>query len=289
MADTLNQVLLFIGLRRSRKKADEEFEYGYGNELSFFALISACGIFFVGAGVTVVHGFTTFFSHHEVDISVYVIGTLVIALIVESYTFWVAASQLHATFPSMSWRERMDAADPSTLAVYLEDAVAVLGVLVALASILAAAYTGSSIFDAVGSIIIGLLLAVVAVILIVRNRTYLLGRSMPDEMQKEVIAILRSDPAIERVLDFKSTILGVGAYRIKCEVEFNGGALLDKRQRKQAWDQYDVVKGDFEEFKKFVAEYADRIPRLMGRHIDHLESRIRERYPQIHNIDIEIN
>src|SRR3989344_3606203 len=52
LADTLNQMLLLIGLRRSQMKADDDFEYGYGNELSFWALISACGIFFIGAGVT---------------------------------------------------------------------------------------------------------------------------------------------------------------------------------------------------------------------------------------------
>ena len=58
LADTANQILLLIGLRRSLKKADDNFEYGYGNELSFWALISACGIFFVGAGVTAYHGIT---------------------------------------------------------------------------------------------------------------------------------------------------------------------------------------------------------------------------------------
>lgn len=289
IADTLNQVLLYIGLRRSQKKADEEFEYGYGNELSFFALISACGIFFVGAGVTVMHGISELFSHHSVEVSFWVFAVLAFSLSVELYTFFVAAHQLQLAFPRLTWRERLDAADPSTLAVFLEDAVAVLGVLVAFVSIILAHFTGSVVYDAVGSMVIGLLLAIVAIILIVRNRTYLLGRSMPDEMQEEVIAILRSDPAIERVIDFKSSVLGVGAYRIKCEVEFNGGALLDKRQRKQAWEQYDVVKVDFEEFKKFVVEYVDRVPRLIGMHIDTLEARIRERYPQIRNIDIEIN
>lgn len=289
VADTLNQVLLYIGLRRSQKKADDAFVYGYGNELSFFALISACGIFFVGAGVTVMHGVEALFTPHEVEVSFGIFAVLAFSLAVELYTFFIAAHGLRLAHPRLSWRERLDGADPSTLAVFLEDAVAVLGVLVAFVSIVLAHFTGSAVYDALGSIVISILLAVVAIILIVRNRTYLLGRSMPEEMREGVMEILASDPSIEKVIDFKSAVLGVGAYRVKCEVEFNGGALLDKRQRQQAWEQYDVVKDDFEEFKKFVVEYVDRVPRLIGKHIDTLEARIRERYPQIRNIDIEIN
>src|SRR4051812_12294498 len=56
-ADTVNQVLLLIGVQRSLKKADDHFEYGYGNERFFWALISACGVFFLGAGFTAYRGF----------------------------------------------------------------------------------------------------------------------------------------------------------------------------------------------------------------------------------------
>src|SRR3989344_4830439 len=136
LADTANQILLLIGLRRSLKKADEDFEYGYGNELSFWALISACGIFFVGAGVTAYHGITSFLHPHEIEISPLVFGVLITALIIESYTLWVATSQLKKAFPRMRWRRRLAEADPSTLAVFLEDAVAVLGVTIAAGSII---------------------------------------------------------------------------------------------------------------------------------------------------------
>ena len=99
LADTLNQVLLLIGLRRSLKKADDNFEYGYGNELSFWALISACGIFFVGAGVTGYRGVSAFLHPHEIEFSPLVFIVLIVALVVESYTLWVAASQLRKSFP----------------------------------------------------------------------------------------------------------------------------------------------------------------------------------------------
>ena len=66
LADTVNQILLLIGLGRSIKKADESFEYGYGNERFFWALISACGVLFVGAGVTAYNGISALTNPHEV-------------------------------------------------------------------------------------------------------------------------------------------------------------------------------------------------------------------------------
>src|SRR3989338_9346919 len=135
LADTLNQLLLLIGLRRSLMKPDEDYEYGYGNELSFWALISACGIFFIGAGVTTYHGISTLINPHAIEISVVAFAVLIFALVIEAYTFMVAANQLKATFPRSKWRKRLAYADPSTLAVFLEDAVAGFGVCIALISI----------------------------------------------------------------------------------------------------------------------------------------------------------
>ena len=290
LADTLNQILLLVGLRRSLKKADEDFEYGYGNELSFWALISACGIFFVGAGVTTYRGITAFLDPHHIEISPLVFIVLVLALVIESYTLHVAASQLVKAFPRSKWRRRLAQADPSTLAVFLEDAVAVLGVLIALVCITLSYYTGNPAWDAAGSIIIGSLLAVVAIVLIIKNRSYLLGRAIPETLQEEVIELLQREPAIEKVIDFKSVVLGFGIYRIKCEVEFNGAALLGEAYQQSALrDEYEEVRDDYEAFKRFCADYADRIPRLMGKKIDEIEARIRKQFPEIRHIDIEIN
>lgn len=289
-ADTLNQLLLLVGLRRSLKKADDDFEYGYGNELSFWGLISACGIFFVGAGVTFYSGISALLTPHHVEISTLVFGVLIVALVIESYTLWVAVSELRKTFPRSSWRKRISQADPSTLAVFLEDSVAVFGVFVALTSISLAYYTQNAAWDALGSIVIAGLLAVVAVVLIIKNRSYLLGRAIPEALQEEIVESLLQEPAIEKVHDFKSAILSFGVYRIKCEIEFNGASLLgDAYQQSALRDEYEEVRDDYEAFKRFCADYADRIPRLMGRKIDEIEGRIRKKYPGIRHIDIEIN
>ena len=144
--------------------------------------------------------------------------------------------------------------------------------------------------DAIGSFVIGILLGIVAVTFIVKNRAYLIGRSIPEEERDEMIAFLTANPAIERVIDFKSSVLGIGVYRIKCEVEFNGSVLFrEAYQRKYLREQYEDVKTDYEAFKRFCVDYADRIPRLMGKKIDEIESQLKKRFPALEHIDIEIN
>lgn len=288
-ADTLNQALLFIGLHRSLKKPNEIFDYGYGNERFFWALLSACGIFFIGAGVTAYHGITSLLHPEPIKFSWLILGVLLSAFFIEFYTFWVAARELKKISPKSKWKERLISADPSTLAVYLEDLVAVIGVGIAGLSIAVSYYTRDPRWDAGGSLLIAMLLATVAVLLIIKNRSYLIGRSMPEDLQEEVVQLLEADPAIEKVMDFKSLMIGFGTYRIKCEVEFNGAALLRDAWPSSMRERYEEIRDDFDAFARFCADYADRITRLIGKRIDAIEQRIQGAHPKIRHIDIELN
>ena len=291
VADTLNQSFLLVGIIRSRKKADEEFTYGYGNERFFWALISACGIFFIGAGVTIYQGITSIMKPGELEYHPIVFVVLFISLLIESITFYLALLELkrrhrHGHSLIAFFRE----SDPSTLAVVLEDGIAVFGIFIAATSIGLTLYTGNQLFDSVGSIIIGALLGVAAILLIYKNKKYLIGHSIPEDVEEEIIELLEKDPAIERVIDFKSTVLDIGIYRVKCEIEFNGNALLKELSKGYPLrEAFEDVKGDYEEFKKFIADYTDRVPRLVGKRIDDVEKRIEAKYPSVKHIDIELN
>lgn len=290
LADTLNQLLILIGVKRSYKKPDDDFGYGYGRERFFWALISACGIFFIGAGITLYNGVSSLINPKPLEIHALVFVVLVASFIIESLTLWIAWHGLKNSYPDLTWRERLLAADPSTLAVYLEDSVALVGVVVAAVSISASYYTEDVFWDGLGSIVIGVLLAATAIILITKNHSYLLGRSIPEDEREEIISALVAEPSIERVIDFKSSVLGIGVYRIKCEVEFNGPALFKEAyQRKYLKEQYEEVKNDYEAFKRFCVDYADRIPRLVGKKIDEVEVKLKKRFPAVKHIDIEIN
>ncbi len=290
MADTMNQGLLMIGLKLSTRKADEDFSYGYGQERFLWALISACGIFFLGAGVTIYYGINALIRGEHPEISPVIFSILIIAFIIETFTFVAAARELKVHNPDSSLSEILEEGDPTTIAVLYEDGVAVLGVLVALASIFLTFVTGNAYWDAIGSIIIGILLGVVAIILIAKNRTYLIGKNISEELKERVIEMLEADSAIERVLDFKSSVLDVHHYQIKCEVEFNGSALMRNMSTNGfIKKEYESVKDDYQEFLRFFVDYADRMPRLIGTRIDEIEKQIQSEIPAIKHIDIEIN
>lgn len=290
LADTLNQGLLLFGLRQSKKKADDEFSYGYGRERFFWALISACGIFFLGAGVTVYHGIELLFEGETPHIDKTTFIILAIAFVVESITLYVAWRELKSADPEQDLKTLLEDGDPATVAVFYEDGVAVLGVLIAFVSIILSYVTGEPIWDALGSIIIGILLGIVAVVLIQKNRRYLIGMNIPDETKERIIELLEADPTIDRVIDFKSSVLNVGTYHVKCEVEFNGSALMTEIvESADLHEKYEDIREDYSEFLKHLVGYVGRVPRMMGTRIDEIERRVQKEIPEIKHIDIEIN
>jgi zinc transporter 9 len=288
LADTMNQALLMVGIKRSIKTADEAHSYGYGQERFFWALVSACGIFFLGAGVTIYNGISTLRHPESVSISPIIFVILAVSFIIESGTFWVAWRELRSSDMEASIGELLRDGDPTTIAVIYEDGVALLGVLTAFASIALYMITGNHYWDGIGSIVIGAMLAVVAVLLINKNRQFLMKKAIPENVKEEIIELLEAEPVIERVVDFKSSILDVGAYHVRCEVEFNGAHLL-KEMQASLKDDFEEIDGDFEEFKKFAVRYIDRVPRIVGQRINQIEEKIQKQVPAILHIDIEIN
>lgn len=290
VADSFNQLLLMIGIKRSTKKPDKDFIYGYGRERFFWALISACGIFFIGSGAIIYSGINSLLHKKEVLSHPIVYVVLALSFVIEFITFYIALKELKHHHPTTKLIHLIKTGDPSTLAVVYEDGLALVGVFVAFVAIIISHLTGQYYWDAIGSIIIGILLALVAVVLIAKNRQFLLGKSIPVDLQDRIIRLLESDPAIDSVIDFKSTVLDIGIYRIKCSIEFNGSAILAEIYKNiSLQEQYDDVKDDFEKFKRFCMNYADRVPRLVGKKIDEIETRIRTENQGVKYIDIEVN
>jgi zinc transporter 9 len=289
-ADTANQSLLLIGVKKTKKQPNHLFPYGYGRERFIWALISACGIFFIGAGVTIYHGVEALINKPEVHFSVWNLYILLAAFIIESFTLWLAFKDVRKHFPNDTWGSILKKADPTTLAVIYEDGLAVIGVALAGASIILSRITGQIFWDAVGSIAIGLSLGVAAIVLIAKNRNYLITKCIPAEAEEMVLAVLNSDPAIEKVLDFKSAVLDVDKYLIKCDIEFNASALMKEFNKHHFLEnEYEDVKDSYENFLKFSVDYMDRVPRLVGQKIDDLEKKIRAKVPEAVFIDMEIN
>jgi len=181
-------------------------------------------------------------------------------------------------------------ADPVTLAVVYEDSAAVLGVVVALVAQFLMHFTGNNIYDSIGGIVVGFILGFLAIILIIKNHQYIIGKSLDQERTDEVIEFLLKDPCIENISEFKSVAIDVNKYKIYTTVEWNGSPLYEEiYEAGDLKEEFDNIKDDFKEFTKLMFKTTDRIPRLIGSHIDEIEKRIREEFPEIIYVDIEIN
>lgn len=292
VADTLNQSLLLIGLKRSKKPADNFRGYGYGIERFFWSLISACGILFIGAGITVYHSIVSLLEHSanaNYSFEYFTIVVLVLAFIIEGTTLLIALKELRGT--EKFSRKMFADGDPVTLAVVYEDSVAVIGVVVALVAQFLMYFTGSDVYDSVGGILIGLILGFLAIVLIQKNHHYIIGKSLDVDVKEEIIEFILEDPCVEHVLEFKSIAVDINKYRIYATVEWNGTPLYEEIYREvgDLKEEFNYVKDDFGEFTKLIFKTTDRIPRLIGKHIDKIEKKITEQFPQIIYVDIEIN
>ncbi len=291
LADTLNQSLLLIGLKRSKKPADHIHGYGYGIERFFWSLVSACGILFIGSGITLYHSIdslTHVGNGLDYSFNKYSFIVLIIALIIESITLWLAVSELRKKrkFSAEIFKD----ADPILLAIIYEDGAAVLGVFIALIAQWATYITGNVTYDAIGGIFIGLVLGILAVILIIKNHQYIIGKPLSKSVTEEIVEELLKDPCIEHVVEFKSVAVDIGKYRIFATVEWNGSPLYEEiYEAGDLKEEFDNIKNDFKEFAKLMFKTTDRIPRLVGNHIDVIEKNIIKKFPQITYVDIEIN
>lgn len=290
-ADTLNQSLLLVGLKRSKRPADNSRGYGYGIERFFWSLISACGILFIGAGVTVYHSINSLLHRDLNNIGDYNYASIIVlclAFIIEGITLIIAIKELKGQqkFSKKTFAE----ADPVTLAVVYEDGAAVLGVLVALSAQFLMHLTGNNIYDSLGGIIIGLILGFLAVVLIIKNHHYIIGKSLNEEVREEIIEFLLKDPCIENISEFKSVAIDINKYRIFATVEWNGSPLYEEiYEAGDLKEEFENIKDNFKEFTKLMFKTTDRIPRLVGNHIDKIEQQIREKFPEVVYVDIEIN
>jgi len=287
-ADTMNQVLLMIGIRKSQRKTDEKHIYGYKKERYFRATISACGIFFIGAWITIFHGIETLIDPHPAEHITWILIILAVSFVVESLTLVIAIRSVYDR--ELGLMDSVKKADNASLAVILEDTIAVLGVAIAFVCIAIASATGYWYIDGIGSILIGMMLAVVAIFLILQNRAYLIGKTIDIDIKDDIIEFLESSEFIEKVIDFKSEILDDQTYIIKCEIEFNGAALTKELNQNGIFEkEYEDVKEDYTDFLKFCAYYANLVPRVMGQKINHIERDIRQKFPNVKHIDMEIN
>ena len=287
LADTSNQALLFIGIKRSERPADARFQYGYGAERYFFALLSAVGIFVLGCGVSVYHGVRNLIEPHHLELKPLVFIVLAISLVVEGAIFVIAFRSVWAQKGSLPFLTYLkQASDPTAIAVLIEDLVACLGVLIAAAGILLSYFTHDPVWDSVASILIGLMLGAVALLIGFMNRRLILGPSIPKRVLDDAIEVMESQPSVLRVERFRTRILGAGQFRLSVEVEFDP-AWLGAQSVEQARNTLPDDPADAGAWTTYTSDLAGSMLDSIAAEIDRIETELLDRHPELVHVDVE--
>lgn len=285
-ADTANQILLMIGIGRSDRPATAAFHYGFGAERFFFALMSAVGIFILGAGVTVYHGVHSLLHPGELHVGALDYAVLGLALVIEGYVLSKAigvANQQRGNTPMLTFLR--ESSDPTLAAILLEDGAACLGVVIAVGGLLLAQTTGNTMYDSLATLAIGLLLGLVAIWLGYKNRGLILGRSIPKAMQDEVYSYLLEQPSVEKIASVKTRIIGAGTFRYQAEIDWDG-AQMGEQQLAWVEEQLGGVKTQ-DDMRRFSRDFGARMTFAVAAEVDRIEAELRQRHPELVHLDFE--
>jgi cation diffusion facilitator family transporter len=224
VVDTGNQALLLLGIHLSKKPADATHPFGYGKELYFWGLVVAIILFGVGGGMAVYEGIVHLLHPTPLTDPTVSYAVLGIAAIFESIAFTLAFRELLATRGEESfWRAVRTSKDPAVFVVLFEDAAALTGLVVAFVGIFLGHQFNNPYLDGISSVVIGLILATVAILLAYESKGLLLGESAAPEIVRNVCALAEDDPAVEQVQHPFTMHLGPHEVLLNLAVQFRQG------------------------------------------------------------------
>ena len=254
VVDTGNQLLILFGIKRSKTPADEKHPFGYGKELYFWSLIVAMLLFGIGGGMSFYEGIRHFRHPAELGDPTWNYWVLGIALVVESIAWWLALKELLKARGERSlWRALRESKDPAVFIVLGEDSAAMLGLIVAFFGVYLGHRFNNPAFDGIASMVIGVILAGVAVFLAYESKGLIIGEGVDPKVVKGIQEIGRQDEAVEVINRPLTMYLAPKEVLLNLEVDFKNNLSADEVERA----------------------------------VDRLESSIRAKYPEIKRIFIE--
>ena len=292
LADTANQLILAVGIRKSLQSPTPDHPYGYHPMRYIAPLISGVGIFCVGCGLSVYHGIEGLLKPELICSPSWAYAILAFSLVSESATLFMAIKALNmgAKNSKISMKDYIARnRDPGVIVVLLEDVAAVLGIGIAASCMALTSYYGSHVFDAVGSLIIGSLLGGVATFIIKKNTVALVGRSIPSDTLNAINQIIEKDVIIRAIHDVKATDLGNGVIRYKAEVDVDGRELskryIEKVDKAALLEEIRLIK-DEKDAANFVIKHGEYVVDTLGAEVDRIEKELRV---SIYHYDIMIS
>src|ERR1700735_4722011 len=224
-ADAGNEIFLMIANRRSRRPPDLAHPFGHGREAYVWSLFAALGLFVAGATVSVTHGIQELLQPEPAGHFAAGYIVLAVSFVLAGISFLQSVRQARPEAESMQ-RDLIEhvlvTSDPTLRAVFAEDSAALAGLLLAAAGLAAHQPSRSAIPDAAGSILVGLLLAAVAILLIRRNLQFLVGEEADPRVRAAAIQALLAEPEVARVTYLRLEIVGPRTVSVIGDVDLTG-------------------------------------------------------------------
>ena len=219
LADAGNQVLLLVGGRRSRKAADASHPFGYGRERYVFAFVVAIILFSVGGMFSLYEGIHKLEAHEELNLPWIPLAVLAIAIVLESFSLRTAVIEANKARGKDSLIAFIrHAKQPELPVILLEDIAALTGLAFAFIGVSLSLVTGDVIWDAIGTIAIGILLIGVAVILGIETKSLLVGEGATNRDVAKIRAAFEAHPSVEAIIHMKTLYLGPDELMVAAKV-----------------------------------------------------------------------
>ena len=220
-ADTGNQALLLLGGRLAKRDPTPRHPFGYGRERYFWSFVVSIILFTLGALFAINEGIEKLRHPHKLESLWVAIGILIFGIVVESLSFRTAIVESNKVRGKLSWgtfirRSRT----PELPVVLLEDLGAMFGLVFALIAVVLAEITGEPRWDGAGTLVIGVLLGIIAIVLAIEMKSLLIGESATAEDRERLWAVLDESPEIDRVVDLRTQHLGPEELLVAAEVDF---------------------------------------------------------------------
>ncbi len=222
LADTGNQALLFLGGQRAKRTATPMHPFGFGRERYFWSFAVAMVLFSMGGMFALYEGIQKLRHPHDVESLPIAVGILLIAMVLESLSLRTAVRESrHSKGPGTTWWGFIRTTrQPELPVVLLEDVGALSGLFVALAGVVLASVTGNARFDAAGSVAIGVLLIVIAIVLATEMKSLLIGESATRGESERIVAAINAAPHVERLIHMRTEHLGPDEILIGAKIQF---------------------------------------------------------------------
>ena len=232
VADTGNQGLLLLGHKRGARKADVEHPFGYGRDRYVYAFLVAVVLFSLGGLFAIYEGIEKLRHPHELEDAAVAIGVLVAAVVLESLSFRTVIHESNQVRGSDSWVGFVRHTKiPELPVVLLEDFAALIGLFFALMGVGLTLVTGNPRWDAVGTLLIGTLLACVAVVLGIEMKGLLIGEAAAPDTERRIRLALEGTPRVTRLIHLRTLHLGPEELLVAAKVEIDRTATVPELAR----------------------------------------------------------